>query len=233
LRRRAGALALAAVVVLATGSRSGDGRPDVAHAAAAPVGSPEDAARVPLAYLEGPLPGRTGGFGEPTCRECHFSFELNPPGGQAVIEGLPDRWTPGRTYVLTVRLRHEELERGGFQLSARRARDPGRGRNAGVLRSAGRRTQVVRDTAPGSRIRYVQHTAAGSGPVAGDSVTWEVTWKAPPADSAGGPVVFHLAANAANDDNSEFGDRIYAAERTVQPTSKGESVESSSSGSTS
>lgn len=193
----------------------------------------DSAGATPLAYIDGPVPGRTGGFGEATCRECHFSFDLNPPGGEAALEGLPEAWRPDTTYVLTVRVRHPEMGRGGFQLSARYRGGPREGRNAGALRPGGARTQVVEDTLPGSGVRYLQHTREGTAPVEGAGIRWRVAWRAPAASAPSAPVVFHLAGNAANDDNSEFGDRIYTSERTVQPTSNGESAESRSSGSTS
>ncbi|MGH7700675.1 MAG: glycoside hydrolase family 9 protein, partial [Gemmatimonadales bacterium] len=57
-------------------------------------------------------------------------------------------------------------------------------------------------------VPYAQHTAAGSS-ARGDTARWTVEWTAP-ARSAGA-VSFHVAANAANDDDSEFGDFIYAS----------------------
>jgi hypothetical protein len=209
--RASGALVPVALAVLgalgtATAAREAPAR-DSAGAAA------------PLAYIDGPVPGRTGGFGEATCRECHFSFDLNPPGGEAALEGLPRAWRPDTTYVLTVRVRHPEMGRAGFQLSARYRGGPREGRNAGVLGPAGTRTQVVEDTVSGSGVRYLQHTREGTAPVEGGQVRWQVEWRAPPASAPSAPVAFHLAGNAANDDNSEFGDRIYTAERTVPPTS--------------
>jgi hypothetical protein len=46
------------------------------------------------------------------------------------------------------------------------------------------------------------------------SLDWTVEWEAPP---AGGAVIFHAAANAANDDSSPLGDFIYTVEARATP----------------
>src|SRR5690606_8758969 len=53
------------------------------------------AAGVRLPYPDRPPPAHTGGFGEPTCQQCHFDAPLNDPGGALYVEGLPERYTPG------------------------------------------------------------------------------------------------------------------------------------------
>jgi hypothetical protein len=159
------------------------------------------------AFPYGAPAGVTGGFGEMTCMQCHFDGALNEAGGSLVVEGLPARYAPGETYRLIVRLRHGELAAGGFQLSARTAA----GAQAGVLAAATRHTQVQ---ASGG-VQYAGHTEAGSGPTSAGAAEWTVAWTAP-ARGAGG-VTFHAAANAANGDRSQFGDHVYAAERSVAP----------------
>ncbi len=42
---------------------------------------------------------------------------------------------------------------------------------------------------------------------------WTIQWKVPEQNSL--PVIFNIAANAGNGDQSEFGDFIYAEEITV------------------
>ena len=51
------------------------------------------------------------------------------------------------------------------------------------------------------------------------AASWTVEWRAPATAAPAGPtaVVFHAAANAANDDASEFGDLIYTASATTRP----------------
>lgn len=164
---------------------------------------------VGMAYVDGPPPAHTGGFGEPTCQVCHFDGGLNEPGGLLLVEGLPDRYEPGAVYDLEVVLARRDLERGGFQLGARFAEGARAGQQAGTFLPVGER--VVVDTAGG--VEYLRHTRAGTAPVSPDSLRWAVAWQAP--DVGAGPVAFHLAANAANGDDSEFGDFIYALEALV------------------
>lgn len=184
-------------------------------------------------YPEGPPPGHTGGFGEPTCLVCHAGEALNPAGGSLALEGVPETYAPGRRYPLTVRLSHPELGRAGFQLSARFAAGDVRGGQAGELAGGPEGGAADRESAAGAaggaegagprvavtpgadgRIRYAHQTREGS-EVRGTAAEWRVVWTAPACASA--PVAFHLAANAGNDDVSEFGDRVYAVERTSAP----------------
>src|SRR5262245_24686351 len=84
-------------------------------------------------YADRPPLAHTGGFGEETCRQCHFDNPLNEPGGSLSIDGVPPAYQPGASYRLTVRLRRAGLARAGFQLAVRQAIGPGAGRQAGVL----------------------------------------------------------------------------------------------------
>ena len=162
-------------------------------------------------FKDGPPPAYTGGFGEPTCRHCHADAPLNEPGGTLTIGGLPDPYEPGRTYDLAVMLRRAGMLRAGFQLTARFATGERAGKQAGTLAPADQRSKVVRDSATG--VLYIEHTFAGT-PAAGDSTRCILRWTAPA--SPRGPVAFHVAANAANDDDSAFGDFIYARAAEVR-----------------
>lgn len=178
----AGLLGLAAVVTAA-----GTGR---VHGRTYPVGAP---------------PGHTGGFGEPTCQACHFGAELNEPGGSLEIAGLPERYTPGETYRLIVRLRRAEMRAAGFQLSARTAS----GAQAGAL-AATDGTAAVQLHAP-SGVQYAGHTERGSRPAAPGAAEWIVCWTAPATPA--GPVTFSAAANAGDGDTSPLGDYVYAVDQ--------------------
>lgn len=182
-----------------------------------------------IGYPEGPPPGHTGGFGEPTCRACHADRALDEEGGELRVHGLPRRYVPGRTYHLTVHLARPEMARAGFQLSARFAEGPGAGRSAGRLEASGSRTAVVSGDGgvPGDAmvsgdaggVSYAQQTRQGSQVAETGSVRWCLSWTAP--ERAQAPVAFHVAANAANDDASEFGDFVYATEVLVAPEAEG------------
>lgn len=163
-------------------------------------------------YVDGPPPGFTGDFGEPTCASCHVDATVVPDAPGLAIRGVPERFEPGRIYVLTVALHEPEIGAGGFELSAR---TPG-GMQAGTLRAVDARARVVADSTTG--VSYIVHTAEGAALVAPDSARWSVEWTAP--ESSGDSVVFSAAANAANGDDSNFGDQIFThrATTTRRPT---------------
>lgn len=209
--------------------------------ALAASGSPGDRFGLPVsargtgAYADGPPPAHTGGFGEPTCRECHLDSPERPAGVRLEVEGLPARYRPGRSYALKVVLEAPELRRGGFQLSARFLAGEGAGRPAGSLTAAGGRVEVVtapgegRSDSPGGAgadgrpepVAYARQTLDGSlapAGVAPGRLLWKLEWTAPSPGPGGGapPVAVDVAANASNYDDSEFGDRI-VVRRLVVP----------------
>ena len=166
---------------------------------------------VVFAYSNGPAPGHTGGFDEPTCHTCHFDNSPDDRSGSLALAGLPDLYTPGAPYQLDVTLERPGLVRGGFQLAARFASGQHKGGQAGRLERLDDRSQVLETVSEkGNQVQYVQHTAAGSYSSARDSLTWSLRWIAP--ETAAAPVAFHLVANASNDDDSEFGDFIFTRE---------------------
>jgi hypothetical protein len=186
------------------GLASWSGRSDGSRAEAAPPSAPSASAR----YAEGPPPAHTGGFGEPTCHSCHFDNPLNDIPGRLTVRGLPERYTPGERYQIVISLTRPGMQRAGFQAAVRYAggSDPGRG--AGELLAAGDRVRLV-DSAG---VRYAQQTVAGTRLMGVEATEWTLEWRAP---RDGGGVVLHLAANAANGDQSEFGDHIYSRAVTV------------------
>jgi hypothetical protein len=168
------------------------------------------AASVPLRTIEGPPLGYTGGFGEPTCAQCHIGNDVNAFGGRVAIRGLPAAWVPGTEYALTVVLEAEETSVAGFELASRFADGADRARSAGRLSSLDARVAV----ADSAGIVYARQTGAGSA-AGGDGSSWTLTWVAP---DGGGPVTFNVAANSGNADNSPLSDLVYVAEVTVPPT---------------
>ena len=151
----------------------------------------------------------TGGFGEPSCHHCHFDNPIGDPAGRLTVSGAPDTYAPGVEYALKLALRRPGLSRGGFQIAARVASGPRAGSQAGRLAPADDRVQIVHDPEHPS-IDYAQHTATGTRAAPDGEIAWTVRWIAP--DRAGDPVVFHVAANAANDDASPLGDFVYLGE---------------------
>ena len=161
-------------------------------------------------YPDHPPLAHTGGFAEPTCQRCHFGAPLNTPEG-ALTLSAPNHYDGERTYQLHIELERPGMRRAGFQLAARFSEGVRAGRQAGALRATSDRLEVVMDS---TGIQYAQHRHAGSALLKPGRASWTVDWTAPDARE---PVVFHLVANAANDDASEFGDYIYAVSFPVAP----------------
>ena len=177
------------------------------------------------ANYDGPPVAHTGGFGEPTCRACHKDEPLNDPGGSLRIEGLPQRYEPGRTYVLTVVLRRSGMGRAGFELSTRVADGPEAGSQAGALETSDARASVVPGPPP-KAVQYAEQTREGCS-VSGPETRWALRWRSPANAAEGakdrgvegggrGDVLIHVAANAANYDDSPLGDFIYVGEWRVR-----------------
>jgi hypothetical protein len=161
------------------------------------------------AYAEGAPPGFSGGFKEDSCHACHFHAEPNSGGGRVAIEGVPARFAAGERYTLTVILTRAGMKRGGFQLAAR-FNDSGA--QAGTLTAAGRDAERVKvETQSG--VQYAGQKLAESS-VGADATQWTIEWTAP---DRGGTVIFHVAANAADGNESADGDFVYTASAESAP----------------
>ncbi len=158
-------------------------------------------------HADGPPVAHTGGFGEPTCRECHTGGELNAPGGILGIVGMPSRYAPATRYEIGVVLQSEDMTFAGFQGAVRFADGGARGTQAGDIEPVDARVAVVIDQL--TRTQYVQHAAAENRIHPGGVVTWTFIWMAPDARDA---VMLHVAANSANGDDSPLLDLVYTAE---------------------
>jgi hypothetical protein len=139
-----------------------------------------------------------------TCHECHWENPANEPPGTLVLTGVPESYTPGAAYLITVSVSHPETKRAGFELSARADGPANAGSAAGALRAMDALTRVAEEKG----VNYVSQTDEGAKVLTGSTGRWTVEWKAP---ASGGPVVFHVAANAANGDASPLGDHVYTA----------------------
>lgn len=158
-----------------------------------------------LAYRLGPPPGHTGAPGEETCwaTGCHMtSTGAFIENSNAITLTFPSGpvYQPGVTQRLRLQISDPQGRVFGFELSVR----DGQNRQAGIL-TAGAGTEVVTEEG----IAYLRHrmpTPEG---------TFDFDWT-PPA-SAVGPVTFYVAANAANNDFNNTGDRIHTRRFAVQP----------------
>jgi hypothetical protein len=165
-------------------------------------------------YAESAPPGFSGGFGEQSCHACHFHADLNSGPGRVTIAGLPDRFAPGERYPLTITLTRPNMKLGGFQLTAR-LKDGGA--QAGSLAPApGEEQRVGTDVQSG--IKYVNQRRKGTAVASAHTATWKLIWTAPPANGA---VVFHVAANAADGDETAEGDSIHTLAVESTPGSPG------------
>ena len=163
---------------------------------------------------EKPPPGHTGGFGEPSCISCHLGNDVNTFGGSVTIEGLPDRFVRGKHYPITVKLKAEETEVAGFQITARfnAPNDQRFGESAGEIHPINSR---VTNTIGDNGVSYAHHTPQGLTNSSRDSISWSMEWIAP---STGSSVVFHVAANSGNGDNSPLSDLVYTSNEVTHPS---------------
>lgn len=159
------------------------------------------------AYKDGAPVGFTGGFGEETCRACHFDQELNDPRGRLKVSGLPDSYVPDSVYSILIAVARPDLGRAGFSMSTRYED----GSVAGLLKPT---DSLARLTYSPAQLPFATHTEKGN-ETSGDSAAWHLLWRSPAEDSR--RIIFNIAANAANGDESEFGDWIYVFEKDSRP----------------
>lgn len=147
----------------------------------------------------------TGGFGEETCRSCHFDYDLNPEEGSLSVSDIPEKLSAGEKFEIVISVKREELGAAGFQLSARYED----GSQAGEFLIENNSRIMFSSEVPDS-LQYVQHSREGTNPSDENKNSWTLRWQAP--ESPKGPVIFNIVSNAANGDQSEFGDYIFAKE---------------------
>ena len=161
-------------------------------------------------YPDGAPPGFSGGFAEQSCHACHFDAEPNTAPGQLTLAGVPDRFVPGQQYLLTITLSRPGMASGGFQLAARREEG---GAQAGTLELPTVEKERLAVQAR-NNVQYVNQRHTGAAPAEPGTIAWKVLWTAP--DTAA-PVVFHAAANAADNDGSTRGDYIFTTTARSAP----------------
>lgn len=147
----------------------------------------------------------SGGFGEQTCQTCHFDYDLNMEEGALELLGIDNQVKPGKEYELEVVVSRPDMGAAGFQLTARF--EDGSQAGTFVLNDK----VILTPNTPG-QIEYLQHAIRNIDPQNGSKV-WSFTWKAP--ENSDQPIIFNLAANAANGDESAFGDYILVRELVV------------------
>ncbi|HEX8150800.1 MAG TPA: CHRD domain-containing protein [Pyrinomonadaceae bacterium] len=154
------------------------------------------------AYSAGPPAGFSHAPGELDCSDCHTT----PAQSSGTLTlGVPDKYTPGQTYDITVTHASADATRArwGFQMTALDSAD----RKAGAFAPSDDLTRVVSGEGPFPAREYVEHTSAGTFSGQQNGADWTFKWTAPAEDV--GPVTFYLAGNQANGDGNSSGDNIY------------------------
>jgi uncharacterized protein (TIGR03437 family) len=160
-------------------------------------------------FSAGPLPRHTGAPGDQTCVQCHFGTALNGGGGGvAVTASTGTTYTPGQSVTFTVTITDAAARVYGFQASARLDSNAEAGQAGSFVPGAQQRV-ICQDGAempaagcPASGpLQFVEHTS----PLQTNTITFN--WTAPATDA--GPVTIYVAANAANGNGANTGDRIY------------------------
>jgi uncharacterized protein (TIGR03437 family) len=174
-----------------------------------------------FAFAEGPEPRKTGAPGDSTCAQggCHVGT-VNPNGTQVALEFAGGTtYVPGERKRITVRI-SEATARYGFQLTARLASNEANGQ-AGRFATAEANTEVIcndgslrtENCRAGQEVEFIQHSSPKA---TGEFV---VDWTPPSSDL--GNIRFFVAANAANGNGENTGDRIYTANATLTPSAGG------------
>jgi hypothetical protein len=143
------------------------------------------------AFPDGAPWGAANPAAEQHCATCHFEIDPVRDSPALAVDGLPAKPTPGASYELKITFAAPGIVIAGFQLIAH-AND----QDAGTF------------TSTAANIEFIGAAVRSTGPTSSDQrVSWEVEWHAP--GEVAVPVVFYIAASAANDDGSPFGDTIH------------------------
>ena len=164
----------------------------------------------PAAYADGAPPGFSGGGNEQSCHACHFDADVNSGPGRVTIADLPQDFAPRQRYPLTITLTRPGMKLAGFQMTVR-FKDGGA--QAGTLAVAdGDEKRVSVEVQQG--VAYANQRRHGAILAEEGIAQWRLVWTAP--DTAA-PVVFDVAANAANGDETADGDYVHTASVEITP----------------
>ena len=143
------------------------------------------------AFPDGAPWGAANPAADQNCASCHFGADPVLDSETLVIDGLPQQPAPGTMYELKIIFADPDTVIAGFQLIAQ-----------AVDQQTGTFVSSADD------IEFIGAAIRSTAPVRGvERVSWSVEWRAP--EVVASPIVFYLAACAANDDGSPFGDTIH------------------------
>lgn len=176
-----------------------------------------------FANVDGADPSLTAAPGEAStaCTACHSGTALNAGGGSVrIIPPGASTYTPGVPQRIQVLITDAAQRRWGFQLTARLSSSPSN-TQAGDLAPADGNAQIIcsnggaKPCDSSNPIQFATHTLTGTRLGTTGSAAFEVEWT-PPA-TASGNITFYAAANAANGNNANSGDRIYTTSLELTP----------------
>ncbi len=166
-----------------------------------------------FAYSDGPPDGYAGlpRVNRRSCVQCHNSFQVNSGQGSLRLTGLPEAYVPGETYRIGIQLADPDARRWGFELAAA---DQGGSRVGSISVVNNDQTQL---SDPGENSpQYLKHRSAGTFRGQANSAEWSFDWTAPDWGNAV-MMAFYVAANAANNNGGNDGDRIYRSSFDLLP----------------
>jgi hypothetical protein len=143
------------------------------------------------AYPDGAPWGASDPAADESCASCHYDYDPVEDSSAIAIDGLSDDISAGATYTLELRFAPADARIAAFQLTLRTAGD-----DPGAFVAGPDDVEML-----GGAIRSSKPRTVDGG------VSWTVSWRAP--DEPGTSVEFLVAASAANDDQSPFGDTIH------------------------
>ena len=151
-----------------------------------------------------PPTGRTGATGS-YCTSCHGGALLNTSGGSVQVTGLPTTIAAGVAYNFSIATTHAASDRlkWGFSIAAKNSA----GANIGSFSTTNPNAAPNGDE--------LSHNNAVTTPATNTFTYNNLAWTAPATLGANdGQVTFYYTGNAANGNNANSGDFIYAGTQT-------------------
>ena len=165
-----------------------------------------------ISSSNGPPTGYTSAPSENNCTSCH-SGSLISSGSNWNNISLSGNFSgngylPDSTYTIKIAYSQSGINKWGFEATILDATNT----KAGTLVTASGRTQKSSTSR-----EYVYQTSSGTASTSTNATDWTFTWKAPSKNI--GPLTVYVNLNAANGDNGDGGDQIYAKKFTINPSS--------------
>lgn len=172
-------------------------------------------------YKYGPGGGYTNAPGEKNCATsgCHTGTSLNGGNGSLTNMVLSDNFSgggyiPDSTYTFKLSYKQSKIDKWGFSMTALRASDNS---PAGKFAKTDSRTQTKTRWVSSNTRYYIEQTSSGITSTGTNAVDWVFKWTAPSTNV--GKIKLYTALNAADGNNSQSGDEIYAKVFEIEPSS--------------